>query len=377
MSIDAATMSWKRPLEHAEATSGSGGNVSRSYPRKRVAIACDVCRIRKTRCDAAKPSCSFCTDSGIECRYAGPSQDDRRSERDTDYTGTLKRLDELQNTLDAVAAAVGASNRDAALARTPSIREGAHLSTSPASYTTNARRQPISRMPNLFVFKAVVGPHAIDSWSYECTKDFFRHQMIVEENLCEAAKVCNVDVNLSRPHLWRLQRSFVENILIYLPLFDHKTAAEYLQKANLDNYEDDCAQDCLVLLMYANGALSMDTSLYRATPLELPGFDYYARAVQALRRLPRSGEDLRVLQCHVLLCMYLLLAMRPLEAWKMIRQASQTCIFLLKADVTDQRADYKESFNRLYWICYVYVTPSADRINRLTAQTTGSRANWR
>lgn len=45
-----------------------------SYPKKRVNVACEVCRSRKTRCDAARPSCSFCADIGAQCVYRRPEE---------------------------------------------------------------------------------------------------------------------------------------------------------------------------------------------------------------------------------------------------------------------------------------------------------------
>lgn len=324
-----------------------------SYPRKRAAIACDICRLRKTRCDAAKPTCSFCRESGAECRYNGPSLDDRRPTDSSDYGRTLQRLEDIQSTLDAVAAAVGAGHADLTGLLSPRNGEAGQSSTSPASVSAPIKRSPIPRMPNLFVFKALVSSHSPDLWSYDCTKDFFRHQMMVEKDICEASRGGTYQLDLAKPHLWRLQRSFVENVLKWLPLFDHEIATRYLQDVRFGQPEDDDGPACLVLLMYANGALGADSTLYCASPPSLAGFAYYVRAMKALRQLPRSGEDLCILQCHVLSSIYLLFAMRPLEAWKMIRQASQTCIFLLKAHVVDHKSDYRDAFNRIYWICYV------------------------
>lgn len=51
-------------------------NPAKNYPRKRVAVACEVCRLRKTRCDAKRP-CGFCTESGIEFVYRQPSQPEK------------------------------------------------------------------------------------------------------------------------------------------------------------------------------------------------------------------------------------------------------------------------------------------------------------
>ncbi|CAK7211317.1 hypothetical protein SBRCBS47491_001083 [Sporothrix bragantina] len=48
---------------------GTGRPLKINYPKKRVSVACDVCRARKTRCDARRPACSFCSQLGIECVY--------------------------------------------------------------------------------------------------------------------------------------------------------------------------------------------------------------------------------------------------------------------------------------------------------------------
>lgn len=44
----------------------------RPSKRRRVAVACDACRIRKSRCDGKRPSCSLCQDLGFECVYTPP-----------------------------------------------------------------------------------------------------------------------------------------------------------------------------------------------------------------------------------------------------------------------------------------------------------------
>lgn len=44
----------------------------RPSKRRRVAVACDACRTRKSRCDGKQPSCSLCQDLGFECVYTPP-----------------------------------------------------------------------------------------------------------------------------------------------------------------------------------------------------------------------------------------------------------------------------------------------------------------
>ncbi|KAI5916998.1 fungal-specific transcription factor domain-containing protein [Camillea tinctor] len=42
--------------------------------RRRIAVACNSCRNRKSRCDGARPACSFCADVGIQCIYEQPTK---------------------------------------------------------------------------------------------------------------------------------------------------------------------------------------------------------------------------------------------------------------------------------------------------------------
>ncbi|KZL70537.1 fungal specific transcription factor domain-containing protein [Colletotrichum tofieldiae] len=52
-------------------TPGSSNATTRK--RKRNPIACSSCRVRKSRCDGARPHCSTCVEQGIDCVYAANS----------------------------------------------------------------------------------------------------------------------------------------------------------------------------------------------------------------------------------------------------------------------------------------------------------------
>ncbi|KAK2035312.1 fungal-specific transcription factor domain-containing protein [Colletotrichum zoysiae] len=56
-------------MEHS--TPGSSNTTTRK--RKRIPIACSSCRVRKSRCDGARPQCSTCAEQGIDCIYAANS----------------------------------------------------------------------------------------------------------------------------------------------------------------------------------------------------------------------------------------------------------------------------------------------------------------
>lgn len=64
-----------------------------SYPRKRAVTACQVCRSRRTKCDNAKPACSFCVKVGATCVQAPVDL----SSFDPASLQILQRLDDLEH----------------------------------------------------------------------------------------------------------------------------------------------------------------------------------------------------------------------------------------------------------------------------------------
>lgn len=63
-----------------------------AYPRKRAAQACLTCRRKRIKCDNERPSCTSCTDLGVECVYS----DGDKSSYDSASLAILQRLDHLE-----------------------------------------------------------------------------------------------------------------------------------------------------------------------------------------------------------------------------------------------------------------------------------------
>ncbi|KAJ5653397.1 hypothetical protein N7490_000400 [Penicillium lividum] len=71
---------------------------ARTSKRRRVAVACDACRTRKSRCDGIRPRCSLCTDLGFECIYTPPATATNvivQKEYLHGLEGRVKKLEEL------------------------------------------------------------------------------------------------------------------------------------------------------------------------------------------------------------------------------------------------------------------------------------------
>jgi hypothetical protein len=163
----------------------------------------------------------------------------------------------------------------------------------------------------------------------------------------------DIPLDMSRPHLWKLQRAFADEFLRWLPLIDHETASMHLNSAQIAKHSSSTNSTCLVLLMYAIGSIAADSSVYTNSPRDLPGFSCFTRACALFRHHPSPSKDLVTLQSRILVAVYLLFAMRPLEAWKSISQTSQDCMVLLKTNFDRLTSEYRASFGRIYWICYV------------------------
>ncbi|KAE8342668.1 hypothetical protein BDV24DRAFT_173673 [Aspergillus arachidicola] len=74
---------------------GAAKDAGRPSKRRKIAVACDECRVRKIRCDGAQPECGPCTkkgDPGVKCVYTGKQKLAMRN-----YISTLEsRLKFLQ-----------------------------------------------------------------------------------------------------------------------------------------------------------------------------------------------------------------------------------------------------------------------------------------
>lgn len=70
-SVDSSRPNKRMRAEAAEMSEeGSGRRIpSQTRHRTRAAIACAVCRDRKTRCDGVQPLCGYCVRTNSTCQY--------------------------------------------------------------------------------------------------------------------------------------------------------------------------------------------------------------------------------------------------------------------------------------------------------------------
>ncbi|KAL1970561.1 hypothetical protein VTN77DRAFT_4205 [Rasamsonia byssochlamydoides] len=105
--------------------------------RRRVALACDTCRTRKSRCDGSRPKCSLCVGLGFECVYTSPTTATNVIIRKEYLTGLESRVRALEETLCLIKANV--DDLSSRVGRGSDPRKGPELEPS----------QEAERMPDL------------------------------------------------------------------------------------------------------------------------------------------------------------------------------------------------------------------------------------
>jgi len=202
--------------------------------------------------------------------------------------------------------------------------------------------------PSLLTFRAPTYIH-VDSWDY--TADFYDDEIIAGEQLADQCdEVIQQPVDLSKRACRRLQQSFVENFLTWTPIFDQRTCVTALEQAETGAFSYPNASTCLAFMILALGALSEDRN--EGPHSVTPGLEYFARGSQILERLSLRTGSLTTLQCRVLQASYFKFAIRPLQTWNSITQASRDCMHILssKSMLRMSHAE-QEAFNRAFWAC--------------------------
>lgn len=110
-------------------------------------------------------------------------------------------------------------------------------------------------------------------------------------------------------------------------------------------------QTCCEVIL---GDLSKADDLISDDPHEFPGLNYFLEASRTLNRDATLGYSLLETQCHVLISLYLLLCLRPLQASHAISLASKSVLTLFTfRNHLNSDAQMRECCHRAYWACFI------------------------
>ncbi|KIX00868.1 uncharacterized protein Z518_09933 [Rhinocladiella mackenziei CBS 650.93] len=322
--------------------------IKSSYPRKRAIQACQKCRVRRTKCNNARPSCSSCLSIGAECIYS-------EGDHSTFDSASLAILDKL-NTIEELLR--GSNHRSSGSAAAPSSTDGDSRGT-------------LSRLKSL------------DSPSLERTKDATPCYMNIEGVLSwsvfddlspnldlkgllnapspgpggNVSMVSNLDDHFVEEDL---VAQFMNNVFIYNPVLEEAKIHRYMRDARLNGIGWD-AQSCLLLLIYAHGSIvgpfdgghQPDASSFRQS-FSFKQAESFFSAAQKRMGLLLCRTGVLEAQCFFLAGVYLMATLRPMEAWKMFVQALACCqaFYMEKESPESDREGEQRLRESIYWTCF-------------------------
>ncbi|KAL7946927.1 hypothetical protein V8C42DRAFT_352388 [Trichoderma barbatum] len=335
-----------------------------NYPKKRVSVACEVCRSRKTRCDAALPACSFCARIGALCRYRSvqlseSSEAGLTLDSENDLFSRLHRIEELL--LEAKShRAPPAESHDANL---PLPLPDRQIST-PVNPLGGDQAYKEADNSDVVVFGLDL--HCLSSFGAKRfhkallplrVNDFeesLEREIEDGKSLFEGKQVELTSLDLSLPRCERLQQLFSRYVLPWWPIFDPQAAAEMVARVAQEKPISRNLDTGLALLMLALGSIPINRQIISYDPATRPGSDYFRAACQIIDGDRRSNYTLEHVQCHIFMSVYFQCSLLPIQAFEMIRVASEKIVLLLqmrKRIASD--SSYADLCQRAYWACYL------------------------
>ncbi|OCK96701.1 uncharacterized protein K441DRAFT_713370 [Cenococcum geophilum 1.58] len=175
-------------------------------------------------------------------------------------------------------------------------------------------------------------------------------------HLFRAADPSWTSLDLSPQARFRFQRSFASTILAWFPIFDPDTFSKWVAETYNDNFRSQnqhTHETSRALFILALGALAQDDCLTTDDPRQFSGLAYFLAACGILNENPVPSYSIVEIQCQILMGLYLLLCLRPLQASHAIAQASRSVVTLLNCRSRLANNDQlRESCHRAYWICF-------------------------
>ncbi|KAF2096620.1 hypothetical protein NA57DRAFT_58523 [Rhizodiscina lignyota] len=346
-------------------------NPARSYPRKRVAVACEVCRLRKTRCDAKRP-CGFCTEAGIECVYRQQNPTERQSAATDILTRIEERLARLEDSLH-VARSESANTPGSHKAASNDVSVPYAARSRSYSAWRNYYQQVVAVPSHEFSFRQTAGeavtarpsiisfhsPYYISYESWDDTSWFYNEELTAEEHLNDVMEsYMSQPVHPSARTAWHLQQAFVLNFLHWHPVLDVDVFVEHCKAAQASDYNNDDASTCLTMLAFA--IAEMSDAQNSSPPLDPSidqylGLHYFRRGCQILEQIkPKTRRSIIVMQCRFLRACYFLLCPRPVLAFDAVSELARDLMHLLSSGWLDHMpTKQKEGFHRVFWTCSV------------------------
>ncbi|KAJ5102891.1 hypothetical protein N7532_003420 [Penicillium argentinense] len=331
------------------------------YPRRRATIACQICRLRKTRCNGAKPKCQLCTDLDAECVYREPG-----IKLDAGDKLILEHLTRIESLLHSSLAGhkpqLGLSSTSPAtsndtnlgsedpMVRLPSAVTNQMSAAGLGSWANPPPSISISTMPKVHTTPAL---HLLQ-WPLIrdlISRPYDPQKLLQLEMAREPIRMTpNSGFDLTNAPAYI--RAFFDHANVWYACVNPYTWNRYYRIALAQGFQEGPVS-CLVLLVLALGSASRSGSIaFIPADGEPPGLPYFSAAWTLLPSVMMRNSAIAA-QCMILASAYLFYLVRPLEAWTLLSNVSMK-LQLLLGNPTRVPPQWKELSVRVYWNSLLY-----------------------
>ncbi|KAL4929860.1 putative C6 finger domain protein [Aspergillus undulatus] len=386
---------------------------SSKKPRNFIAtVACETCRLKKTRCDESRPKCGLCKSLGLECVY----NERKTSKRDHSLTlimSTLHRLEtKLENLPGNVRDEIQSLQAQLPMARVePPVSVLAEDTRGRAVGKLVSAATPQTLIPSgePEVFEFDERPNAITANGL-VSISFSQHGVvlwpgareILPQRLLDAheklGKNYVIDTEMNRPPLpmyfdpfpthagdvWleTLPLAMIKGLSIaffatfnpFTPIMDKNFYFAFTLGAAIESGFGYTMESCIVLNIMALGCLAVHAHHEGDYPLpgtrgthfeppdwmgvvqeEPPGLRFFNEARRRIGFL-MCDNDIQSCQFYLLSSVYYSQILRPMDSWAMIHRAATGCLSILTnhdVNFDEWEGDMK---SRVFWNCLMNET---------------------
>ena len=342
-----------------------------SYPRKRAVTACQLCRMRKTKCDNQRPSCGKCLSLDVHCNYQDRTTSDLSS-FDPASLAILERLNTAIQLLQNQAHLPTLIENLAALQHSPLPHPVIESPTAHSVSTINR----VSLSSDVFsptqlpqesgttLEEALQGPgncHNILEWPIFEGR-FTHHELVAlyydqhdDRRIREGANTGSKGIQEDDAPM--LVDYFLQQVHIKNPILDPPKLIAMAKYVAEEGFKWD-GTSCLVLVAcaLANLAAPFSNAMPNPTDSSVEDAKNYRAAeayyTAARKRTGLLDNSVLAVQCTFLLGVYQMYSLRPLKAWMSFNQSCAIFQTYLHTRSPQQAARAtKRLEQRLYWSC--------------------------
>ncbi|EEU44586.1 uncharacterized protein NECHADRAFT_85272 [Fusarium vanettenii 77-13-4] len=314
------------------------------YQRKRLNIACDVCRGRRTKCDGQRPKCGFCQLQGSHCVYqAAPQPPPSRLE--LDIAGMRERLEDIMGLLVS-------DHRWGKDTRSLSLPAASTTASLHASFQSSPRAlsdHEVKYEPDDSEFPIMVLQRRSTMILLSLDPDMGVWLSSMERStgfLSRRDQAVSPRVFLLPPEsISSTLHAFSERIHVWLPILSSDFQESFHHCIN--GQSTSPSDTCLAMLVMALGLFAAADTITSALDQQL-GAEYFAEASKLLPEV-LLDFNVRSLQCLIFFSVYYMHLIRPCQAHDHILMASARAQNMLKIHSQGSDTTTVEALRRAYW----------------------------